>query len=84
MRRPATLVLALAVLLAPAPLLGQTSVDDALKGFDEDKAESKPAADPLDDVLEGFDDKSEKPQATDTADRAGSEEPARLSRGAAR
>ena len=77
MRRPATLVLALAVLLAPAPLLGQTSVDD-------DKAESKPAADPLDDVLEGFDDKSEKPQATDTADRAGSEEPARLSRGAAR
>jgi hypothetical protein len=81
MRRPAVLVLALIVLLAPAPLLGQTSVDDALKGFDEDEAETNPAHDPLDDVLKGFDDQADKPQTASSGARAEAEEPARLSWG---
>ena len=51
MRRPALLILALIAMLAPAPVLGQTSVTDALNGFDEDETERKPK--PADDSLRG-------------------------------
>ena len=83
MRRPALLILALIAMLAPAPVLGQTSVTDALKGFDEDETERKPkpADDSLDGVLEGFDDKPDNPRATKPGGRADAQEQARLNWG---
>ena len=78
MRRLATLFLALVTLFAPAPLLSQDSIDDALKGFDNNEADTK---DPLDEVLKGFDGKSEKPQAVNPSDRANTKELAPLTWG---
>ena len=76
----ATLVLALLALLAPAPLWAQTSVDEALSGFDEDETKTEAADVPLDDVLKGFDEKSDKPSAG-AAEPADVKEPARLTWG---
>jgi len=81
MRRPATLFLMLVTLFAPAPLLSQDSIDDALKGFDNNEADTKLADDPLDEVLKGFDGKSEKPQAVKPSDRANTKELAPLTWG---
>ena len=81
MRRPATLFLALVTLFAPAPLSSQASVDDALKGFDNNEADTKLSDDPLDEVLKGFDGKSEKPQAVKPSDRANTKELAPLTWG---
>jgi hypothetical protein len=81
MRRPATLVLVLVALLTPTLLLGQTSVDDALKGFDEDETDAAPADNPLNEVFKGFDDQPENPQSVDPAGRAVNGEPGRLTWG---
>ena len=81
MCQPTTLALALVTLLAPTPLLGQTSLDDALKGFDQDKTVTKLLDDPLDEVLKGFEDKSTKPQRENLGDRPDAEGMARLTWG---